>query len=316
MQFTRIFLLLILFSLVAGACGSPAPAGPVTLRIAVLPILDALPMYVAQQEGLFTKHNVVVEFIPAGSAAERDQIILAGQADGMINEIISTLLYNKDGIQVQIVRMARTATTTFPQYRVLASAQSGITTVAGLSGVPIGISEGTIIQYIANRLLQAEGLTNDQITTIAVPNISERMQLLASGELQGAIMPDPLSSLAIQQGAVVVVDDTAHPEYGYSTYAFRQAVIEENPEAIRGFLAALEEAVTMVNADPTAWDSLLTDQSLVPASLIGSYEIPPFPTASIPTQVQWDDALAWATETGLISTNVLYSDSVTDTYLP
>jgi NitT/TauT family transport system substrate-binding protein len=316
MKFAKIITLVALFSLLLGACQPDAPAGPVTLRMAVLPILDALPMYVAHQEGLFAAQNVIVEFVPAGSAAERDQLILAGQADGMINDPISTLLYNRDSIQVQIVRFARTATATFPQYRVLASAQSGITRVDKLSGVPIGISEGTVIQYVNQRLLTAEGLPSDQIVTIAVPNISERMQLLASGELQAAVMPDPLSNLAIQQGAVVVTDDTLHPEYAYSTYAFRLPVIEQNPEAIRGFLAAIDEAIALINADPTAWDTLLTEQNLVPASLIGSYAIPAFPPASVPTQEQWADALAWALETGLISADVAYAASVTDAYLP
>ncbi len=316
MKFAKIITLVALFSLLLGACQPDAPSGPVTLRMAVLPILDALPMYVAQQEGLFAGQNVIVEFVPAGSAAERDQLILAGQADGMINDPISTLLYNRDSIQVQIVRFARTATATFPQYRVLASAQSGITSVDKLSGVPIGISEGTVIQYVNERLLTAEGLASDQIVTIAVPNISERMQLLASGELQAAVMPDPLSNLAIQQGAVVVTDDTLHPEYAYSTYAFRLPVIEQNPEAIRGFLAAIDEAIALINADPTAWDTLLTEQSLVPASLVGSYAIPVFPSASVPAQEQWADALAWALETGLISADVAYAGSVTDAYLP
>ena len=316
MKLTRIFIILAGFGLLISACQPATPAGPVTLRIAVLPILDALPMYVAQQEGLFAEQNVVVEFIPAGSAAERDQIILAGQADGMINDPISALLYNRDSIQVQVVRIARAATPTFPQYRILASAQSGITSVEALSGVPIGISEGTIIQYVNYRLLTAEGLAPEQISTIAVPNISERMQLLASGELQAAVMPDPLSDLAIQSGAVVVTDDTSHPEYAYSTYAFRLPVIEESPQAIRGFLAAIEEAVALINADPTAWDSLLTEQSLVPAPLIGSYQMPAFPTASVPTQAQWEDALAWAREAGLVDTDISYTDSVTGSYLP
>ena len=316
MKFPRIIFLMVLLSLLLGACQQATPEGPVTLRIAVLPILDALPMYVAQQEGLFAAHNVIVEFVPAGAAAERDQIILAGQADGMINDPISTLLYNKDAIQVQIVRFARTATSTFPQYRLLASAQSGFTRVDQLGGVPIGISEGTVIQYVNERLLTAEGLAPDQIVTIAVPNISERMQLLASGELQAAMMPDPLSNLAIQQGAVVVTDDTLHPEYAYSTYAFRQPVIAEHPAAIHGFLAAIEEAIVMINADPTAWDALLTEQGLVPASLIGSYEIPSFPPASVPNEAQWSDAVAWALENGLISAQVAYRDSVTNEYLP
>ena len=316
MKRMRILSLLALASLLLAACQPQAATGPVTLRIAVLPILDALPMYVAQQEGLFAEHNLIVEFVPAGAAAERDQLILAGQADGMINDPISTLLYNKDSVQVQIVRIARQATAVFPQYRVLASAQSGITSVAQLAGVPIGISEGTVIQYVNERLLTAEGLPAAQITTIAVPNISERMQLLASGELQAAVMPDPLSNLAIQQGAVVVTDDTRHPEYAYSTYAFRQAVIAEHAQAVRGFLAAIEEAIEMINRDPSAWDTLLSEQNLVPAPLIGSYAMPAFPSASVPSAEQWADAAAWALEKGLITADVAYAGSVTDEYLP
>ncbi len=67
-------------------------------------------MYVAQKEGLFEKHGVKVELVPVASAPERDQVIAAGQADGMINEALSTALYNKDQVQVQIVRYARAAT--------------------------------------------------------------------------------------------------------------------------------------------------------------------------------------------------------------
>jgi hypothetical protein len=44
-----------------------------------------------------------------------------------------------------------------------------------------------------------------------------RMSLLGSGELPAATLPDPLSLLAEQQGAVVVLDDTSHPEISYST---------------------------------------------------------------------------------------------------
>jgi len=300
----------------SNAATEASPGEMVTLRMALLPILDNLPMYVAQQEGLFEKNNVKVEFIPVGSAAERDQIIVAGQADGMINETISTLLYNKDQPQVQIVGLARSATPSASQYSILASANSGIKTPQDLRDVEIGISEGTIIEYITDRLLEAEGLTVGDYKTIAVPKIADRMALLSSGELKAATLPDPLSSLAIQQGAVVAVDDSKHPEYGYSTYAFLLPVVEQHPEAIRGFLAAIEEAAQKINADPTKWDSLLAEQKLVPAPLIGSYKMPPFPAASVPSQAQWDDALAWAKEKGLVTKDVSYADSVNPDFLP
>jgi NitT/TauT family transport system substrate-binding protein len=302
----------------AAATEAPAAAGagePVTLKIAVLPILEALPMYVADQKGYFAENGVKVEFIPVQSAAERDQVMAAGQADGMINDLVSTLFYNKDDTQIQIVRFARTATPEFPQYRILAAKDSGIETVEDLKGVPIGISEGSVIAYTTDRLLQAEGLAPEDIVTAAVPRIPDRLSLLASGELKAANMPDPFSLLAIQGGATVITDDSKHPEYGNSVYSFRKSVIDEQPEAVRGFLAAVDQAITDVNEGKEQWNNLLTEQQLVPAPVAGEYLIPDLPSASFPTQEQWQDVVAWAKEKGLIDKDVSYEDSVNPSFL-
>jgi len=309
----RVFWLTLAIAL--AACGQASP-GPVTLRIGVLPILDALPLYVAESEGYFAEEGVAVEFVPVSAAAERDQLMQAGQIDGMINDLISTALYNQDEVQIVIVRFARTATPTFPQYRILAAAGSGIATPADLRDVPIGISEGTVIEYVTYRLLEAEGLAPADVATVAVPTISERMNLLASGQIQAATLPDPLSTLAIQNGASVVIDDTAHPEYGNSVLSFRASVVEDQPQAIRGFLAAVERAVADVNADKSRWAGLLTERQLVPAPLIGSYAVPDFPAASVPSESQWADMIAWAREQELITADVSYEGSVDASFLP
>jgi NitT/TauT family transport system substrate-binding protein len=300
---------------VLGACAQQTET-PTTLRIVVLPILDALPMYVAQQEGYFEENGVSIQFIPASSAAERDQIIAAGQGDGMINDLISTLFYNQDEIQIQIVRFARTATPEFAQFSILAAPNSGIADVGDLRKVEIGISEGSVIEYTTDRLLEAEGISTDDIVTIAVPKIPDRLSLLTSGELLAANLPDPLSLLAMQSGATVIVDDTKHPEYGNSEISFRKEVVEQHPEAIRGFLAAIEKAVIEINANPTKWDNLLSEKQLVPAPLIGTYQIPIFPAASVPSNAQWEDAIAWAIEKAYLTNDVSYSDSVNNEFLP
>jgi NitT/TauT family transport system substrate-binding protein len=286
------------------------------LKIAVLPILDTLPMYVAQKEGLFAKHGVAVEFIPVASAAERDQIIIAGQADGMINDPVSTALYNKDQIQVQTVLNAQVATPEQAMFRILSAPRSNITIANDLKGVEIGVSQGTVIEYITDRLLQAEGLAAEEIKNIAVPKISDRMALLSSGELKAATLPEPLSSLAAQQGATVIVDDTKHPEYSYSTITFRKEVIDQNPEAIRAFLAAIEEAMALINANPEPYSSLLSEQKLVPEPLAGSFKTPTFSAASVPSEAQWADVLAWLKSKGLIPGDLAYSDSVNNNFLP
>jgi NitT/TauT family transport system substrate-binding protein len=307
--------LLILFSI--SACSSlTAHNEQQSIKIAVLPILDALPMYVALEKGYFEEQNLEVEFIPVGSAAERDQVIAAGQADGMINDLVSTLLYNQDTTQIQVVSFARTATEEYPQFRILAAKDSGIDAVEDLKGVEIGISEGSVIEYTTDRFLEAEGFSALDIATLAVPSIPVRMSLLDSGELKAANLPDPLASLAIQGGAVVIIDDTRYPEYGNSLISFRKSVVDSNPDMVRGFLAAIAKASQDINNDPTKWDNLLTEKKLVPAPLIGSYQIPTFPIGSLPSKTQWEDVVEWGLEKGFISQGVSYDDSVNDEYLP
>ena len=184
MKRVKSLFIIVIIALLASACSTAAqaPQETVTLKIAVLPIIDTLPMYVAQQEGLFAKYGVNVEFVPVASAPERDQLVAAGQADGMVNETISDMLFNKDKIQVQAVRYALRPTENAGHFFIIASAKSGIIEAQDLKGIEIGVSQGTVIEYVTERLLQAEGLTSDEIKTIAVPKIPDRMALLASGE--------------------------------------------------------------------------------------------------------------------------------------
>jgi NitT/TauT family transport system substrate-binding protein len=313
-----VFALVFTLSLMLTAC-SPTPVAPtetVTLKLAMLPIIDALPVYVAQQEGLFAKRNLNIEVTPVASAPERDQLISAGQADGMINETLSTFFFNREKIQVQIVRYALTPTENAGHFFILASAKSGITTPEQLKGVEIGVSQGTIIEYVTYRLLEKAGLKTEEIKTIAVPKMPDRMALLASGDLQAAVMPDPLAALSVSQGAKVVLDDSGSPEFGFSVYTFRKETIDQEPEAIRAFLAAIDEAIALINAEPQKFNGILSEQKLVPQPLLETYKAPPYPAADVPSGIEWKDALDWAKSKDLIAVDVSFEDSVNPNFLP
>jgi NitT/TauT family transport system substrate-binding protein len=311
--------LILILTSVLTACAPQAPSKskPVQLKIAVLPIVDSLPLYVAEKEKLFNKHNIEVVFVPVASSAERDQLIAAGQADGMINELVSTMMFNKESVQVQIVRYAFRPALNSPHFYILASAKSGITTPAQLKGVEIGVSQGTLIEYVTDRLLEANGLTLDDIKTVSIPKMSDRSALLASGEIKAAVMPDPLATLAIKQGAKVVLDDSDYPQYGFSVISFRKDMIDNHPGAIRSFLTSIEEATQLINANPARFGTLLSDKKVVPESLKNSYKVPTFPLADVPSKDEWKDTLDWARGKDLLGDQTFsYSDTIIPNYLP
>ena len=306
---------ILLSGLVAACAPAAAPEDP-TLKIAVLPILDALPMYAADAQGYFTAAGIKVEFVPVSSAAERDQLMQAGQADGMINDLISTVLYNKDTQKIAIVRFARTASPDQSQYSIVASKASGFTKPEDLKGVEIGISEGTVIAYTTDRLLQHAGLTRDDIKTTNVPKIPDRLQLLSEGKMMAANMPEPFATLAEQSGAVRIIDDRSLPEIGTSEISFSVATLKARPDTVKKFLAAIDKATADVNSSPDKWNTLLTDKKLIAAPLIGKYQLPRFPAAAVPSEAQIKDVEAWMTDKGLIKADVAYAKLVDASYLP
>lgn len=297
----------------AGATATRAPLPPTTagtLRIGVLPITDVVPFYIAEQQGYFKQQGLNVELVPVSSAAERDQLMATQQIDGQLNDLVSTVLFNAQTPRIKIVRKARQAFPNAPQFWILVPKDSAIKTPQDLKGVEIGISQNSVIEYVTQRMLEREGLSVSDIKTTNIPAIPTRFQLLMQGQLKAANLPDPLASLAIQQGAKIVVDDSKYSEFSLSVISFRAEIVEKRVDDVKKFLAAYDTAINDIRTKPDQFRNILIAQARVPDQLKDKYPFPPFPDPSIPTQAQWDDVVQWAMEHKLISARVSYESSV------
>jgi NitT/TauT family transport system substrate-binding protein len=284
--------------------------------VALLPIIDAFPHFVAVQEGLYDQAGVEVEMLPVNSALMRDQLMQAHTVDGMLSEMTVAGNFNRDKVRVKLVGNMRAATPRFPMFRILAAPQTGVRSPGDLAGVPVAISKGTIIEYVTDRLLASAKVPTEQIVTRSVPAIPERYQLLMQSRVPAGTLPDPLGLNAIQQGARLVIDDTAFPQYSVSSFCFSARSLETRPEAVRRFLAAWYEAVDLVNSDPESFRGLLVEKVRMPPPVQGSYPIPVFSGPSVPSREQWDDVMAWMTQKKLLEAPLDYEASVTPAYLP
>lgn len=299
-----------IFSLSLAACLPGKKAEDTHLKVGLLPILDILPFHVAEQKGYFEAEGIDVEFVPVKSAQERDALMQAGEIDGMLNDLISTGLFNRDSVQVKIVATARRGYPESPQFRVLAAPDSNITSAQDLKGVPIGISQNTVIEYITDRLLEAEGVSPDQIEVLEVSAIPVRFEQLMAGQIQAATLPDPLAQGAMAAGAKLIVDDSQYTQFSQSVLSFSTGAIESKPNTIKKFLNAWNQAVQDLNSNPGQFSDLLIEVGRVPESIQGSYQMPPFPTGEVPSQDEWQDVIDWLLEKELIDRPLPYTDTV------
>lgn len=303
-----------------GQQGSPqqAPSGGSQvqkLRLGVIPTVDNLPMYVAVQEGHTEKHGVEVELVPFQSALERDAALQAESLDGELNDMISASLLNKDAKRIQIVRILLQATSARPMMVVLASPNSTIATPTDLKNVEIGISKNSVIEFATDRMLATEGLQQSEIAKIEITQIAVRAEMLAKDQIKAATLPEPLASLAVLQGARVVLDDR-ETQFGHSVISMRRAVIESNPEGVRRYLLAHEDAVKQINANPDAYRDLMIETGRVPEALRPTIKIPIYPTAGVPTQERIGDVMDWLVSKELLPAAISYDEMVNPSFLP
>lgn len=310
---TRLIVLSI-FSFLIPATGSNATESH-HLRLALLPIPDVLPIYVAEQKGYFAEMGLVVEPLSVGSAVERDQLMQAGRIDGMINEISGAASFNRSKTQVKIVSIARSPLGTSPLFRVLAAPNSSLEKISDIANIPIGVSKNTVIEYITRRLLEAGGLAPESIKFQSVPVLPERLQLLLAGQIQLATLPDPLATSAIQAGATEIVNDSTLSDISASVITFSTESVEKKRVAVQRFMIAWDKAVADINSDPESFRELMLEKIRVPKNVQQSFRIPPLPRKSLPSKDQWDDTMKWMVEKQLLVAPLPYDQSVTAEFL-
>lgn len=285
------------------------------LRMALLPIPDVLPVYVAIEQGYFKDSGIEVEALTVGSPIERDQLMQAGRVDGMINEISGAASFNRDQSRVKIVSIARSPIDNSPLFRVLAAPQSGIKNVKELAGIGIGVSRNTIIEYISTRLLTADGVAPKDVVFQSVPVLPERFQLLLSGQLKAATLPDPLASAAIKAGAVDVINDTKLSQLSASVISFSNEAVTKKGEAVNKFMQAWDKAAAELNSAPEKYKPVMLKYIKVPKIIHEDFSIPPFPRKALPSKEQWDDVMLWMVDKKLVKESLQYEESVTAEFL-
>jgi NitT/TauT family transport system substrate-binding protein len=263
--------------------------------------MDALPFIVAEQQGYFDAAGVAVELVHTGSAADRDQLLQSGRVDGVVTDLVALAFYNRTAPQVAAVRMSMRPMPGHPQFRILAAPGSSITRPAELKGVPVAVSEGTIIEYVTRKALAAAGLPPRDIQVVAIPGIPTRMTMLESGNVKAACLPEPLASLAEAKGAVPLVDAIDHRPFSCSVIAFSKQTLTARRSAVQALLGALDRAVDDINADKKTWQKTASENQLIPAPLKDSFELMDYPQAGLPPPEMVDAVIEWLTSTGKLA---------------
>jgi NitT/TauT family transport system substrate-binding protein len=311
--FLSVILLAVLIMSGCSRTQKNSPAGKLEpLKLGVLPMEDNFPFFVAQADGMFTKAGLPAELISFNSARERDLALQAGEIDGEVADIVAAALLKKAGTPVKIVSLTMGSTPREGRFVLLAAPDSGIDQPADLKGVKVAVSEHTIIDYVNYRLLAIAGLRPEEITTVNIPAIPARLQLLLAGQVKAAVLPDPLATLAEKKGAKVILDDTQINEnISQVVLLFREEVIENKASSITALLDVFGDASALVTSNPQKYRGLFIEKARLPEELKDTYLTPRYSQPALPGPDEVQLVMNWMVTEKLIPNAYSYQE-ITD----
>lgn len=300
--------------LLAALCLVPAsraaekpPKAPV-LKFGTLPTEDALPFWVAEKEGFFAKAGLTVEIVTFSSAQERDVAFVSGAIDAFMGDLIAAALLNAAGTRATVATVMLGSTPAEGRFGIAAAPGSGITDLRSLAGVPVGTSSGTIQEYVLDGLMREAGVAD--VRKEEIKKVPVRFELLMSGKIKAAALPEPLLSLAEKQGARILADDTSGENLSQTVLivAERYRTGPGGAEGVKRLLGVWDQAVDRLKANPGAWRETLVEKARLPKPIQDSYRINRYPRSQLPKRAEVEAVLAWMRTKGLLKTRLTYED--------
>jgi NitT/TauT family transport system substrate-binding protein len=313
LKFKKILLIACLFSLTVYS--GVLAKDKMTMKFGVLPALQALPLFVAESRGLFSKHGVDVELILFNTTAEKDIALVSGSLQGCFADLVTPMILKGNGRDIVVV--AKTYDTRFDRrmFAVLSKPGSKVSSLKELEGKPVAISSNSVVDLVNEKLHVAAGVSKDTINTIELKNIGLRFQALITGQIEAAALPEPLVTVAISRGAKLLGDDSGLGE-SQTVLVFTGKFVNKNMELVRGFLAAVEEANHLINEHPDSVRDIMVDKVRLPESLKSKYPVPKFPTLAAPDRKALNTVLSWLNQRKVIHSDIEYEQAVNDQLLP
>jgi len=285
------------------ALASTARAENTAIRFGILPVIDTLPLQVADREGLFAAHGLDVTLVRFMSALERDTAMQTGQIDGYFGDLVATYLLLDRGVPMHIALTSWRTTPGFPMFGIALSPDGRGRDLAEMPGRSLALSKSTVMEFLADKLEAGLGVKPGYFERLEVKKMPIRLQMLLTDQVDSALLPEPLLSLARLKGGNVLAT-AENLDLPLTVLCLHKRYFEHGGETYDRFLAAYREAVGRLNGNPEKYRALMAETCRIPKPLISRFPVYPFPAPALPASTELAEVQDWMIAKGLLKERV------------
>ncbi|NRN64234.1 ABC-type nitrate/sulfonate/bicarbonate transport system, periplasmic component [Kibdelosporangium sp. 4NS15] len=276
----------------AAACTEAAPDDPAPekarIKLGVLPVLGAAPVFLASEKGFFAQEGLEVEFVTIQGAGAAVGQMASGELDMVFGNYVSFFTAHARGTAT--VKFVADGYYANPRtWMVLVAKDSPLRKPADLSGKRVAV---TTVNSLAD--LTIKSMMSTTGVTITTPTFVEMAytdmgDALKNRTVDAALLSEPyITDVAKRYGALPLFDAASGPtaDIPISGYATAEKFATANPNTVRAFQRALSRGAQIAVTDRSEVERSIRqyagvdDQTAALVTLVG------YPTSLDPTRLQ------------------------------
>ncbi|TQN31134.1 NitT/TauT family transport system substrate-binding protein [Haloactinospora alba] len=266
------------------ACSGDESGGDdlTSITVGAIPIVDVAPLHLAKEQGFFEDHGLKVEIKNTSGGAEAIPGVNSGSFDFAFGNITSLIIAREKGLPLKVVSNGVTSTgkegADFGG--VVVPEDSSISSARDLAGAKIAVNNlENIGDTTVRNSIREDGGDPSNVEFVEMP-FPDMPAALEQGELDAAWVVEPFRTTALDDGTEEVASNfvDADPSLSIASYFTREELIDDNPELIESFTAAMHESLSYADSRPEEVRRILTTYTDMDETLIEEIQLPAFPT--------------------------------------
>jgi NitT/TauT family transport system substrate-binding protein len=267
--------LLCLLTVAGAACDDDDPTqangGDESTSIRVLHSRNAeqLPIFVAQDAGLFTEHDLDVTLEEAAGAGQITPAIAGGTGDLGLSTATDILFAVDEGLDLVFAAGTSVNTPENPRLFLYGAQGANVVEPEDVAGKRVAVpSRGSFAEIGPSILLTRQDVDVDSISFVEMP-FQQMNDALNEGVIDAAVAVPPFTALMEQTGHAEVLDMSDLGESVIiAVLSARRDWAEDNADAVREFRAALDEAIDLIETDPAMAREVTVKYTGLPAEIV------------------------------------------------
>ncbi len=212
------------------------------LKVAVLPTMDCLPLFVAQHHQLYDTIHGGVRLKYFNAQMDCDTAVERGRVEGFVTDLVRATRMKDNGTPLRYVA----ATNAY--WQLVASRNARLKQLKQLEGKMVAMTRYSVTDWLCDFVADSAKIESERLFRVQVNDVNVRLQMIRNHEMDAFFMTEPQATAA-RTGRNNVLLDTRKLDVWMGVMAFREKEMRrpERHKQLELFMKAYDAACDSIN---------------------------------------------------------------------